>query len=111
MLSRLPASSFCKFSPSCTDASVTLDMVRSEEHTSELQSPYDLVCRLLLEKKIDGVGTPVALAVAVAPASVVAALVTLVAVAPAADRGVVAAGPACPVVCGYSCCVVAVLAV
>src|SRR5438094_6319310 len=26
-------------------------MRRSEEHTSELQSPYDLVCRLLLEKK------------------------------------------------------------
>src|SRR5207248_9571111 len=25
--------------------------IRSEEHTSELQSPYDLVCRLLLEKK------------------------------------------------------------
>src|SRR5207248_7480316 len=24
---------------------------QSEEHTSELQSPYDLVCRLLLEKK------------------------------------------------------------
>src|SRR5207248_3849169 len=24
---------------------------RSEEHRSELQSPYDLVCRLLLEKK------------------------------------------------------------
>src|SRR6266705_6473205 len=24
---------------------------RSEEHTSELQSPYDLVCRLQLEKK------------------------------------------------------------
>jgi len=24
---------------------------RSEEHTSELQSPMDLVCRLLLEKK------------------------------------------------------------
>src|SRR5207248_5708358 len=24
---------------------------RSEEHTSELLSPYDLVCRLLLEKK------------------------------------------------------------
>src|SRR5207248_9337714 len=23
--------------------------IRSEEHTSELQSPYDLVCRLLLE--------------------------------------------------------------
>src|SRR5207248_10677991 len=27
------------------------DKSRSEEHTSELQSPYDLVCRLLLEKK------------------------------------------------------------
>src|SRR5437867_8675502 len=27
------------------------DKARSEEHTSELQSPYDLVCRLLLEKK------------------------------------------------------------
>src|SRR5207248_5452771 len=28
-----------------------LGALRSEEHTSELQSPYDLVCRLLLEKK------------------------------------------------------------
>src|SRR5256885_540141 len=27
------------------------DHVRSEEHTSELQSPCNLVCRLLLEKK------------------------------------------------------------
>src|SRR5256885_6333824 len=27
------------------------DGVRSEEHTSELQSPCNLVCRLLLEKK------------------------------------------------------------
>src|SRR5690349_22009364 len=27
------------------------DVVRSEEHTSELQSRRDLVCRLLLEKK------------------------------------------------------------
>src|SRR4051794_41732494 len=26
-------------------------MIRSEEHTSELQSPVHLVCRLLLEKK------------------------------------------------------------
>src|SRR5699024_12235128 len=26
-------------------------MLRSEEHTSELQSRFDLVCRLLLEKK------------------------------------------------------------
>src|SRR5438067_10508237 len=27
------------------------DNLRSEEHTSELQSRFDLVCRLLLEKK------------------------------------------------------------
>src|SRR5438094_5558478 len=31
---------------------------RSEEHTSELQSPYDLVCRLLLEKKKEASGWP-----------------------------------------------------
>src|SRR5256885_4142432 len=29
----------------------TRDARRSEEHTSELQSPCNLVCRLLLEKK------------------------------------------------------------
>src|SRR5207244_12070662 len=29
----------------------TSDRIRSEEHTSELQSPDHLVCRLLLEKK------------------------------------------------------------
>src|SRR5690348_18209942 len=29
----------------------TLVVTRSEEHTSELQSPVHLVCRLLLEKK------------------------------------------------------------
>src|SRR5260370_21269944 len=28
-----------------------LDQIRSEEHTSELQSHLNLVCRLLLEKK------------------------------------------------------------
>src|ERR1017187_6094707 len=28
----------------------TIDYIRSEEHTSELQSPMYLVCRLLLEK-------------------------------------------------------------
>src|SRR2546426_2472894 len=28
-----------------------LHLARSEEHTSELQSPCNLVCRLLLEKK------------------------------------------------------------
>src|SRR5256885_6134975 len=30
-----------------------VEVSRSEEHTSELQSPCNLVCRLLLEKKIN----------------------------------------------------------
>src|SRR2546426_2421918 len=35
-----------------TDLDIAVStMVRSEEHTSELQSPCNLVCRLLLEKK------------------------------------------------------------
>src|SRR5437762_8991765 len=33
----------------------TREKVRSEEHTSELQSPMYLVCRLLLEKKKNNV--------------------------------------------------------
>src|SRR5256885_5758970 len=33
-------------------ATLAVAMNRSEEHTSELQSPCNLVCRLLLEKKI-----------------------------------------------------------
>src|SRR3989454_3855664 len=33
------------------DLADLLSAVRSEEHTSELQSPCNLVCRLLLEKK------------------------------------------------------------
>src|SRR5436189_4633131 len=39
--------------PDCTRAQArrTLGDARSEEHTSELQSPIYLVCRLLLEKK------------------------------------------------------------
>src|SRR2546427_6305252 len=32
-------------------ASCSIDAARSEEHTSELQSQSNLVCRLLLEKK------------------------------------------------------------
>src|SRR5256885_14972573 len=32
-------------------SSILRDSLRSEEHTSELQSPCNLVCRLLLEKK------------------------------------------------------------
>src|ERR1022692_4251158 len=42
--------------------------LRSEEHTSELQSPCNLVCRLLLEKKKKTklfVGIPVSLVVVV----------------------------------------------
>src|SRR5699024_11795675 len=31
--------------------SIAKKFLRSEEHTSELQSRFDLVCRLLLEKK------------------------------------------------------------
>src|SRR5207249_4101135 len=34
-----------------TDAAPLQTTLRSEEHTSELQSRFDLVCRLLLEKK------------------------------------------------------------
>src|SRR5256885_10081205 len=33
------------------DLPITSISARSEEHTSELQSPCNLVCRLLLEKK------------------------------------------------------------
>src|SRR5207248_7570359 len=51
-------SSLCLFAGSSCDADQTRAVAagrggaaRSEEHTSELQSPYDLVCRLLLEKK------------------------------------------------------------
>src|SRR5258708_26463492 len=36
----------------------TAQAVRSEEHTSELQSPDHLVCRLLLEKKKKTTTTP-----------------------------------------------------
>src|SRR5256885_13909019 len=38
-------------SPTTPKRSFLLLMPRSEEHTSELQSPCNLVCRLLLEKK------------------------------------------------------------
>src|SRR5699024_11806859 len=34
----------------CRDTDRRADNFRSEEHTSELQSRFDLVCRLLLEK-------------------------------------------------------------
>src|SRR2546426_5185170 len=34
-----------------TEPGRPVELYRSEEHTSELQSPCNLVCRLLLEKK------------------------------------------------------------
>src|SRR5256885_8108045 len=37
--------------PYFTDTGISRTYDRSEEHTSELQSPCNLVCRLLLEKK------------------------------------------------------------
>src|SRR2546428_9525859 len=47
------SSSPCKSNSSCPGSSFSLcaPKSRSEEHTSELQSRSDLVCRLLLEKK------------------------------------------------------------
>src|SRR5256885_10410143 len=44
-----PASSSMQVSPYATE--LAPGRPRSEEHTSELQSPCNLVCRLLLEKK------------------------------------------------------------
>src|SRR5690349_22851124 len=46
----------CRFAPSAGASAGVADLpraypARSEEHTSELQSRRDLVCRLLLEKK------------------------------------------------------------
>src|SRR5438132_6506730 len=40
-----------RFEPGDTLLAGFVDSFRSEEHTSELQSHSDLVCRLLLEKK------------------------------------------------------------
>src|SRR5438552_15667890 len=40
-----------KFQPEGWDKTTFKQFNRSEEHTSELQSPDHLVCRLLLEKK------------------------------------------------------------
>src|SRR5256885_9975190 len=37
--------------PPIREAGQEVEPLRSEEHTSELQSPCNLVCRLLLEKK------------------------------------------------------------
>src|SRR5690348_17671471 len=44
-------SNLARTSPVSITSSVVPSVWRSEEHTSELQSPVHLVCRLLLEKK------------------------------------------------------------
>src|SRR5207244_12755056 len=49
--STTPAATPCATAPNCSSCRPTTRAVRSEEHTSELQSPDHLVCRLLLEKK------------------------------------------------------------
>src|SRR5689334_23929369 len=52
--SRYDGARFWKFShavPFATSSRFTNGGMRSEEHTSELQSQFHLVCRLLLEKK------------------------------------------------------------
>src|SRR5256885_4313810 len=47
----LPGSAACDYSSSPAAVMPRSRSLRSEEHTSELQSPCNLVCRLLLEKK------------------------------------------------------------
>src|SRR5438105_11374694 len=42
----------------CRSTRPPLPAIRSEEHTSELQSRVDLVCRLLLEKKKKNIQMP-----------------------------------------------------
>src|SRR5699024_11978885 len=41
----------CRATPGPSTSTTSTPRTRSEEHTSELQSRFDLVCRLLLEKK------------------------------------------------------------
>src|SRR3712207_7478997 len=47
------SSSFRKVSCGCRLDTTALARIRSEEHTSELQSRQYIVCRLLLEKKLN----------------------------------------------------------
>src|SRR5256885_12041503 len=50
-LSSTPDATTCANQLSTTTSMRRSENCRSEEHTSELQSPCNLVCRLLLEKK------------------------------------------------------------
>src|SRR5574343_1508863 len=53
MMSRLRStySANARFDTRASSVSIRRSQPRSEEHTSELQSHHDIVCRLLLEKK------------------------------------------------------------
>src|SRR5688500_19295617 len=42
---------YTDFEPICSVSNTPSVLTRSEEHTSELQSPCNIVCRLLLVKK------------------------------------------------------------
>src|SRR3989454_8217355 len=46
-----PSPAFTRCAKAQSTCSYDAGSMRSEEHTSELQSPCNLVCRLLLEKK------------------------------------------------------------
>ena len=54
-LNKMPETKYPMFNAAFTlhnaEGTVSYSDLRSEEHTSELQSPMYLVCRLLLEKK------------------------------------------------------------
>src|SRR5207244_6580797 len=50
-LCRRPRSAVSRDAPAPQASLACCEILRSEEHTSELQSPDHLVCRLLLEKK------------------------------------------------------------
>src|SRR5688572_31924858 len=46
-----PGPDYASYPATCNTATGWCALTRSEEHTSELQSQSNLVCRLLLEKK------------------------------------------------------------
>src|SRR2546428_9354944 len=57
LLARPEGASIAELSEGLSRTGSPVDAARSEEHTSELQSRSDIVCRLLLEKKTSPRGT------------------------------------------------------